>query len=134
MNKLKEICIAQAKSLLLEFGEFYPFAFATDTNNRIIPISAYFGEEEPTILKTLEYLENAFVVSDKEHNFSAVALCVNVFSTTPYSDKKMDCIEIRIDQKGVGSLNIYVPYRIEDKNINFHLAFEAQGTLEYFYK
>lgn len=76
--KIIEICIAQAKSLLEEFDEFYPFAYALKNDSAIVPILTFFGDDFPTSQNMIIELEKALNISDKKNNYIGVAICSNV--------------------------------------------------------
>ncbi|MFY7937692.1 MAG: hypothetical protein ACOVOQ_09950 [Flavobacterium sp.] len=131
--QLKNICIEQAKILLLEYGEFYPFAFGEKANGEVVSISSFTGNDYPLSEDLLTELENALKISDNRNRFNAVAICLDVLDTPPYLTEKIDCLQIRIDIKKNNSFNVIVPYhKTEYGTITFLKEYFTEGSLNHF--
>lgn len=134
--RIIEICIAQAKSLLEEFNEFFPFAFALKKDSTIVPISTFWGDDFPTSQNMINELEKAFDINDEKNNYIGVAICSNVqYSYDGTQEKKVDALEIRVDFLAGPTINFYETYKLSDKNI-FVITDELleKGTLLFFNK
>ncbi|MES2380006.1 MAG: hypothetical protein V4538_03130 [Bacteroidota bacterium] len=129
---LIESCKQMAKELLIEFGEFYPFAFALDKKHEIIPVAAYEGEEVLSVEKEITLLEKALRHSDRNLTYTTVIICVDVF--TPNSNEKSSALELRVDDKFYKSFNVYIRYEQSDNGeIKFEeISDEVLGNLIYF--
>jgi hypothetical protein len=125
--KLIEVCIGQAKSLLEEFKEFYPFAFAMEQDLTIVPVMAYWGEEFPSSKTAIEELEKALKISSERHNYVGVAICSDVLFN------KSDALQIRVDFLDDATIDIYEIYTISDENV-FSIQDEIleKGTFLFF--
>lgn len=117
-----------------DFGEFYPFAFALDVNDNIVPITTDPYVEFPSIQAVISQLEEEIKISDVDSNYNSVAICLDILYTSSDSTKKTDALEIRIDQRDYKSYNIYVPYnKYTDNSVIFGPdSPENPGSFQYF--
>jgi hypothetical protein len=125
--KLIEVCIGQAKSLLEEFREFYPFAFAMEKDLTIVPVMTYSGDEFPSSKTVVEELEKALKISSEHHNYVGVAIC------SDGTFNKADALQIRVDFLDDATIDIYEMYTISDENV-FSIQDEIleKGTFLFF--
>ena len=119
-----------AKELLELYGEFYPFAMGVNNDLEIFTINTFSGEEQPDVQEHLEELTKAVKVRVKENKLFAVTICVNVTTFPPYTDEKMEAIEIRINNCLGDSVNYYIPYEIHADSVKFFELFEKAGQLK----
>jgi hypothetical protein len=63
-NKLIETCKHVAEELLKDYGEFYPFAFALDMNDNIVPINTDPYVEFPSGEAVISQLKEEIKISD----------------------------------------------------------------------
>ncbi|MFD1631047.1 hypothetical protein [Pseudopedobacter beijingensis] len=133
-NKLEEDIIIeksfyQAKNLLEEFGEFYPFAMGIDKKKQIFNINTFSGTEKPNPLSHKEELIEALNVSIKDNELIAVTVVVNVMIVPPYDEVKLSAIEIEINNSFKDSVNYYIPYEDKEGSIEYYELFKLEGTL-----
>jgi hypothetical protein len=121
----------QAKCLLEEFGEFYPFSAGIDADGKIVPLSVYFGEEHPPVIEVIKHFEEMLQQKLLEKKLTCVAICVDVMVTHPALQIKMDALQIRYQNLGKESIDYYLPYaRSKENSIEFLDAYHEDGTLE----
>ena len=128
--KLKDNIIYQAENYLREFGEFFPFGACIEKSGELKPISVYFGDERPKSMEVLNNLEAALKDGIANNKYIAVAIGIDIITTLPNTQNKVDAIEIRIDHKDHDPINYYLPYKKQQSgDIIFYDAFEQKGTL-----
>ena len=122
-----------ARQLLKEFGEFYPFAFGIDKEDKVCSIGTYFGKEKPPSSEVLEHLEKGIKSEISKGNYITIALCIDVVTTPPDSSEKTDALEIRVDGDDIKPVNYYLPYSKQvDGEIIFKKMFALKGTMNLF--
>ena len=132
-DKIKGICISQAKVFLLEVGEFFPFAYGLTSENKVVPVMIYFGENQPSSIAVIRNLEIAFKTNNETENYISVAICSDVLSVPPFANEKIDSIEIRIDFIDDNSVNFYIPYKKNDSNqFIFFEEYKTEGTFNFY--
>jgi hypothetical protein len=132
IEKLKQYVIKYAETYLKEFGEFYPFGFTVDKQENVKPFDIYFGEEHPASSDVIENLEKAYktLVETNQNEYKIISICSDVLVIPPYSENKIDALEIRINYLPNECINYYVPYkRNEDGTILFLKEYSEAGTL-----
>lgn len=120
-QKLISYSVSFAEKLLLEFGEYYPFAAKVELSGDLTPFGIHEGEEYPESQKVINEL-TAFL--EDELNGSKIrAYCISydVRVTNEKYSSSIDTVLISFRHKGVkGMLNYYYPYIIDtDKKIEF---------------
>jgi hypothetical protein len=130
-DKIIAVCVAQARSLLEEFGEFYPFAFGvTDDNDELISVSTVLDNDFPDSVDLMNSLKNALQVSHIENNFSGVCICIDT-TITSIKGEKNDAIQIMFDSIHFPCMNYFLSYYIKDNVVNFYELSEANKEKEF---
>ncbi len=134
-HKIIEVCVAQAKYLLEEFQEFYPFAFGIKKDLTVIPIMTFAGDEFPKPENIIIELEKLLIFSNNYNNFSAVAICSDVQYSNNSATTKSNALEIRADFLNGPTINFYELYALSDTSL-FSLKGEVleNGNLLFFNK
>jgi uncharacterized protein YqgV (UPF0045/DUF77 family) len=128
-NVLREYIVKQAKSLIEEFNEFYPFGAAIKANSELTPVSTYFEEEYPSSIDVIKHLEKALKKSFQEERFISVAICSDVMVKDNLSDEKIEALEIRFQNRSQ-NYNVYIPYRKSENIVEFLDEYKDVGTLD----
>ncbi|MGZ5242281.1 MAG: hypothetical protein ACXWDO_03470 [Bacteroidia bacterium] len=128
-NELLEHCRLQASELLKSFGEFYPFAMGMDESFTFYSVNTYDGVAQPDVTTHLEQLIDALPENSKTNNYVALVVCLDVRVIPPYTNEKMDAIELRLNNKYKVSANYCIPYILNGKEIELYEVFEMEGTL-----
>lgn len=119
MDKIVEVCQANAAYLLKEFGEFYPFAYGIRKNNEIVSVNAFDGDEFPASIDVIEELKKALIESDKANHFDTVCICIDVSFTPKGREEKTDGLQLKINCRDSGPIEYLIPYELKNNSIAF---------------
>ncbi|MBC7411369.1 MAG: hypothetical protein H7331_02810 [Bacteroidia bacterium] len=114
-NMLLSPIVKQAENFLIEFDEFYPFAYAVNSLNEIKSIGVYLDNEMPTSEEVLSFLTIVIKEGILKGEYIYAAICLDVLVTPPYLNNKMDSLEIKIIDLKETKI-YYLPYRKTEKN------------------
>ena len=95
-------------------------------------INTYFDEEYPTSTDVIDNLEKAYktLVETNQNEYKIISICSDVLVVPPYSENKIDALEIRINYIPNECINYYLPYkRNKESTIYFLKEYSEAGTL-----
>jgi hypothetical protein len=127
--------IAQAKRMLAEYGEFYPYGGAIDKKGKVISIEVDDGDEHPPSQKLIDRLVGSFQSQATAGEYRATAIVYDVRVIPPGSTEKTDAICLELDHVEGVSLKVFVPYKIKRKNeVIYGEMFSRDGAARIFKK
>lgn len=116
-----------AKRLLLELGEFHPFAIALNDADRIQLVGAHVGDEYPTAESTLVALRAGLSDLASRRKIIAAAICSNV-RVERAPGVIDDAVGLSVANVAGDALDIYLPYHADgDRGVIFGQLFAAAG-------
>src|SRR4030095_8374258 len=110
---LLEVVMPFAEKMLLEHGEFYPFAAAMRSTGEIVSIAAYDGRERPPSDALIELLREELRKDVQTIGYRATAIAYNVTLTTPGSPRADDAIAVALDHRDEYSVVVLYPYVVD---------------------
>ena len=116
-EKVVNILKQQLKLFLLEAEEFYPFGTYMNMKNEIVPVSAYFDDEEPSSLKIIGLLEKTFndYVKKGICKIGIIAIDVVVRNNIEH----YNAVEMRFFETGKEQYKKYLKYKINEHSVEF---------------
>lgn len=125
-------CKHQAKALLEEFGEFYPFSFGLTTAGVIVPVDQYDGNEYPSSEEVIAGLYHALKIAGQNRRFMAVMICVDIRTNIPGSEIMIDALQLRCYQREQASMYQYASYVLTEGKVHFGEEFWEFNNSEFF--
>lgn len=117
-----------AKQVLLENGEFLPFAAALGYDNKIVTIE-YPGEEEyPDPEQVVNYLSKKLQFGAGADKYIATALAFDSRTIPPGMQHKMETIAINLDHINYYSVIRLTPYQLRSGQLGFGPTFMQAGN------
>jgi len=121
MNDVDRLVTAikqQTELFLLDAGEFYPFASAISKEGDIIPIGAYFEDDNPTSQIVIELLEKNLneLILIGNHTVSAIAINVAIKNM----DEEFDAVEIRFFELDKPVYQKSFKYTINEDSVDYY--------------
>jgi len=129
---LMDAVLPLAEKLLAENGEFFPYGGAMLTNDEIISVAAYDGDDHPPSEDLISMLQQAFKAAAKKNEYKATALVYDVRVLLPESEVKSDAIAIALDHDTGYSVVVFIPYSISNKTLEFGSIFAQAGDNDVF--
>ena len=119
-SKLIEILKQQAEVFLLDAGEFFPFGTYINMQNEIIPMSAYFENDQTSTAEVIELLEKALKdkIEKKECQIGAIGIDVTIKD----NQVSYEAIAIRFFEPEKEVYKIYFEYVINENTVEFSQA------------
>lgn len=123
LEKLLNFLLPLAKKHLNSFGEFYPFAAATEVNGKIAAIAAYTGAEHPTSHDVRNTLVKILQDQAKSGKIIATGLAENMSVVIPGKVTKSDAVLVTLERTSGKSVRVYAPYRKTQDGYQFDELF-----------
>jgi len=135
LEELMAAAIPQAKRMLSEYGEFYPYGGAIDKKGKVISVAVDDGDEHPPSQKLIDLLVGTFQAQAAAGEYRLTAIVYDVRVISPGSNEKTDAICIELDHVDGVSLKVFVPYKIKGKNeVVYGEMFTREGAARIFKK
>ncbi|BAU52601.1 hypothetical protein [Mucilaginibacter gotjawali] len=119
-NKLVEILKQQAELFLLDAGQFFPFGTYINMQNEIIPVGAYFENDQTSSAEVIELLEKALNDHIEKRECQIAAIAIDV--TIKENQVSYDAIELRFFEPEKEACNMYLKYTIKGSTVEFTQA------------
>ncbi len=103
-----------AEQLLDEKGQFFPFAFALDSDGDPIAVGADPGDEDVQPAELLAFLEMSLRQGVTEGKYRAIALFVDVRVEVPGQVEKTDAVQAGLEHKTGYCVDVFLPYEKQD--------------------
>ena len=115
IERVLNVAFPFVEKLLLEYSEFYPFAYSIKTNDEISSVNTWDGNDFPMSNDVILELKKGIKSNIEDYQLIAVFYDVRVVS--PYDDVKSDAIAVEIEEKGKDkSFYFYYPYKLTESN------------------
>ncbi|MBC7439046.1 MAG: hypothetical protein H7250_03560 [Flavobacterium sp.] len=129
IQKILEATLPFVKTLLYDYGEFYPLAAVVNIDKKVEQILEFDGNniKFPKSVSVLENLKKE--LNSKSENFIAVA----IFYEVRLIEKNIDAIAVFVEDKLENSAyTFYYPYKIEQNEFKFCDSWKTLQSKEIF--
>jgi len=116
-EKIRDLCLEQAKYFLENSGEFYPFGVILLPDGSLKPISVSIGEEYPDPNELITMLKNEIQKRLSTTEIIAGGIGVDVFIKSPKDGVSLSAIEVKAIDKEGAKIAWYLPYFLQGKNV-----------------
>lgn len=110
LEPILEILRQTAERMLIDNGEFYPFAAALHRDGKLALLDTEPSIETQDVPILLEALERGLRESVSRGECRAVGVCVDSFLTLPGEADPIDALRIEIEHETGESFSVYYPY------------------------
>ncbi|RAJ00372.1 hypothetical protein LX64_04076 [Chitinophaga skermanii] len=111
IQALLDVTFAFVDDLLVKYGEFYPVAAAMKSDNTIVHVGTYDGNDNPSTDKVLEDLKEAL----REGEYKAAVILFDVKVDNPATQAKTDAVAVWVESKHLEeAYHFYYPYTLND--------------------
>jgi hypothetical protein len=117
LEQVINIVKKQAEAFLLDARGFYPFGTCINKTGDIVPVGAYWGNDNPSALQVIEFLESAFKTGLNNGDYRLAAIVVDVAVTE--DDKIFDAVEIRFFELEKDPYKMRMKYKIKEESVDF---------------
>lgn len=117
-----------AKQLLLQYGEFLPFAAALTTDRQIVTIEYPGDEEYPEPELVVKYLTKKLQHGAKTDEYLASAMAFDCRTIPPGSSHKMETVAINLDHNNYYSVVRLTPYQLRSGQLGLGPTFMQSGN------
>lgn len=134
LHALVSHCADFARRMLIERGEFFPFAAVIDADDLIEPRGAWDGSERPDPKAIYELLAGALHADAATGAIRAAALVANVDIPAAYLPQWPDGLRIKLETDGYSRF-IYIPYQLSGagpREAEFATPFAVEAEPEIF--
>ena len=126
---LTDHCQGMAEMLLIEQGEFYPFAVYLDNGGKLIPADFHYGDDFPLSQTLICNFKSYFDPQISNSKIKAYAIAFDTKVTNDVFPKSINSLAIRIVH--IDSENIvtyYFPYMLSGRRIEFLKGWEEYSN------
>lgn len=132
-ERLMNALLPFAEKMLREYGEFYPYGGYIKSYGAIVDVGANDPDtDHPKSADLIYILRSSLREIAASGECRAAGVVFDVKVTLPTSGQKSDAIQLCIDHAEGYSVEVFVPYRIIDKEIVFGEIFAQAGKHEVF--
>jgi hypothetical protein len=118
-KKIIQVMVSQASFFLKDMGEFYPYSYILNITEEIKPLVVKIEDDNPKSQILIEILEKQIIDGILRGDYIMGSIGVNVYLNLE-NDDYTNAIEIKtLERKQVDWGYVYLPYTINDKNIQF---------------
>ena len=131
-EKLLIAALGLAETMLIKYGEFYPYGAVMEESGETRDVLLYEGEEHPPSNELIHTLRDFFQRSAKEHRFVATAVVYDVLIALPGESGKSDAIAVDLDHREGYSVIVFYPYKVLDGTVVLGDAVAQDGEYRVF--
>lgn len=133
LNQLLNVLLQSSQSVLIQYGEFYPFGAAMELNGEIAKAAAYDGEEHPPSQHIIDFLTQVFKKRAEDGTIRAAGICYDVRIIPPGKTEKSDAICCALEHQSGESINVFLPYwKIAGRDIRYGEIFAEHRTSQFY--
>ena len=134
-EKLMNAILPFAKTMLKQYGEFYPYGGYMRLDGTIVDVGAEDSEtDRPQSRDLIHVLRSDFRELARNRQCKAAAVVFDVAVKVPNSDRKSDAIQICVDHEDGYSVEVFFPYQIVNNEVVYGSTFAQEGKREIFEK
>jgi hypothetical protein len=127
VEKLMNDLMPFAEKMIREHGEFYPFAALTNHNGKTEMVAQTEGDR-PEPSEVLDSLTVALRKAARNGQCTATCRVVHVALDNPEKGERVDAVQFLLDHAEGYSVEVFAPYRKEDKKLKFETPFIQPGA------
>jgi len=116
-----------AERMLVEQGEFYPYAATMATDGEVSAVAAERGGEDPDVGDLLVELHGLLREQAAQRSIRASGIAADVTLTDPDSGETTDAVQIELDHADGDAVDVYVPYESGGDGVKFGELVAAEG-------
>ncbi len=117
VEKLIRVLKLQAEAFLLNAKEFYPFGTYISVEDKIVPVSAYLGNNHPASSEVIDSLEKTFILKMQNGESKISAIAIDIVITE--NNERYDGVEMRFFEAHKDVYKKYFKYLIKDTFVEF---------------
>ncbi|HEY4325720.1 MAG TPA: hypothetical protein VGN20_17120 [Mucilaginibacter sp.] len=117
IDRLIEILKEQAQVFLLDAKEFYPFGTCINKENEIVPVSAYWENDNPPSQPLIDLLEKHFKQGIENGDYKIAGIAIDGLQRE--NNFTYDIIEIRFFETDKEVYKKYFKYEIKEHSVEF---------------
>ena len=122
-----------AKTMLMQYGEFYPYGRYMKPTGEIVEVGATDPDTDRPRSKDLVYfLQTSLREVATRGRCKAAAIVFNVHVKMPTTDERTDAIQVRVEHVGGYSAEVFFPYKLTGGAPVFGQTFAQQGDFQIF--
>jgi hypothetical protein len=136
LDELFNMLVPFAKTMLREYGEFYPFGAFMSSSGEIQWVGAKMEDDDhPPSESLIDLLTETFKNQAARGGLRAAAICYDVLTIPPGEDQKRDAICCGLEHYSGETVDVFVPYvKTVDSDVQYGEIFVAKRTAQFFGK
>lgn len=127
VQKLVNAIVGFAYKLLVEQGEFYPFAGAMKPDGEIVGVAGHNGDDLPSSTEVIELLKEGLREGASEGAYIATVIVYDVQLSVTDEDEMPDAVVAAIDHRDGYSQMVFFPYELHDGQMTQGTPFAQEG-------
>jgi hypothetical protein len=127
IQELLNFLLPYAERMLIQHGEFYPYAAALDTEGELNAVGADLEDDAPDVGELLVALHEGLREQAADGAIRASGIAADVTLTDPESGETTDAVQVELDHADADAVDIFVPYETEGEGIKFGELVAAEG-------
>ncbi|MDX1432049.1 MAG: hypothetical protein R3286_06330 [Gammaproteobacteria bacterium] len=125
VERLVDRVLPHAEGMLIEHGQFFPFAGALTLEGEIAELAVGEEHKHSSVEVVVEALER--MLRGAAENFRATALAFPVEAELPGGQANSDAVAIALDHRDDFSVVLIIPYVLSEGAVQFGEAVAQQG-------
>jgi hypothetical protein len=133
LDKLFNILLPFAKTMLLDHGEFYPFGSSMSSSGETRMVGAKMEDDDhPPSEPLIDLLTETFKKQAASGELRAAGICYDVLTVPPEENQKQDAICCGLEHFSGETVDLFVPYVKTKDGVRFGEMFAAKRTAQFF--
>jgi hypothetical protein len=133
LDRLFDMLLPFAKTMLLDHGEFYPFGAYMSSSGEIQWVGAKMEDDDhPPSEPLIDLLTETFKNHAARGGLRAAAICYDVLTIPPGEDQKRDAICCGLEHYSGETVDVFVPYVKALDGVQYGEIFAVQRTPKFF--
>jgi len=127
IEEILDLMFPFVENLLIENGEFYPFAAAMKNNGKIDQVGISEDDDNPASQKVIDELKEVLI--SMKDDYKAYALFYDVY----HKGDEINAIAIKVEHKlDLSSFTFYYPYELDNGRLIYKEAWKTEKQMEIF--